>query len=161
MAIYMKMEGIEGSSTDKNHDKWIVCEHLGVNSHRDMPDGAIGVQRARGTTRVSDLVINRELDKSSTLIMKALFIGQNFDKVEIHLCHDFEGKGSEPYLKYELENVLVSSYNHSAAAKGGTPNETLTLNFASLKAIYCDTDVKNKPGGKIEASYDPAAHEAK
>ncbi|MEX2138950.1 MAG: type VI secretion system tube protein Hcp [Pirellulales bacterium] len=161
MPIYMKMAGIEGSSTDKAHDKWIECDMVSLSANRDMEIGAKSVQRARGTTNISDLTIARQLDKSSALIFKALLKGEVFDKVEIHLCQDLEGKGSEPYLKYELENVLVSSYSKSAVAQGGKPNESLSLNYTKLAFIYCDTDVKNKPGGKIEATYDPAAHEVK
>src|SRR2546422_2269450 len=71
MAAFMQMKGIEGESTDKGHDKWILIESMSSAIHRSVTDGARDMERVRGRTTCADVVVVRQLDKSSTKLQEA------------------------------------------------------------------------------------------
>ena len=38
MAGFMKIDGIDGESTDSKHDKWITIKSLSAGAHRSIPE---------------------------------------------------------------------------------------------------------------------------
>jgi type VI secretion system secreted protein Hcp len=155
MAGFAKIGPIEGQSTDKNHDKWINIESVSSPVSRSITDGAADQARTRGTTTLHDIVLTRPLDKSSVKLAEACAKGTLFDKVQIHLSTQIKEQ-EEPYLKYDLENVIITSYSFNGSASGSPqPMESITLNFTKINWTYVTID----PGtgdkkGNVVASYD-------
>jgi type VI secretion system secreted protein Hcp len=142
MAGYAKIGDIEGESTEGGHDKWINIESINAPISRSIVDGAKDQERARGTTTLSDIVLSRPLDKSSVKLAEACAKGIFFPEVEIHLSTQVKEK-EEPYLKYKLKDVIVTSYNFSGYATGSpSPTETITLNFTEIEWTYVVVDPK-------------------
>jgi type VI secretion system secreted protein Hcp len=97
----------------------------------------------------------KQLDQSSTKIQEACAKGDFQKEVEIHLTTDVKGK-EEPYLKYKLENAIISSYSfHGNSSGSPLPTEQVTLNFTKATWTYV---VVNKDTGKkegqVETMYD-------
>src|SRR5919108_6051429 len=104
MPAYMKMGDIKGEATDESHKEWIIIDALNAHVSRSIPQGAKDQQRTKGETMLGDVVVARQLDKSSTKLQEACACGKFFPEVEVHFCTTVKGK-QEPYLTYKLKNV--------------------------------------------------------
>lgn len=157
MPIYMHYEGIEGDATAEGHDKWIVLESAQMGTHRNItnPTGR-GANREAGAPSVSEIVVTKVQDCSSTGLFKEALWGEG-KKVKIDFCKT-DDKKFEVYLQLELENTMVSSY--SASGTGGDshsrPQESLSLNFTKVTYVTTTMDAKNKTAKPQRAMWDLA-----
>lgn len=156
MAAFMKLGDIKGEATDSGHKDWIKLESMSSSIHRTVPDGAKDQQRSRGTTMLSDIVVVRQLDKSSTKLQEACANGTYFKEVEIHFCMQAKNK-EEPYLKYKLTDCIVTSYSISAYESGNPqPTESVSLNAAGAEWTYVTIDPKTGENkGNVPAKFSP------
>jgi type VI secretion system secreted protein Hcp len=157
MSAFMKMGSIEGESTDKDHDKWIILQSMSSPIHRTIPEGARDQQRTKGETTLGDVVVVRQLDKSSPKLQEACANGTFTDKVEVHFCTTVKNK-QEPYLKYELKDVIVTSYSFHGNAEGSPlPTEQITLGYTQVDWTYVVVDPKTgDKKGQVATKYNPA-----
>ena len=154
-AAYMKLGDIKGEATDSNHKEWIVLEsvsspffraHAGIDA-----SGQCSVAlRSRGDTTLGDVVVVRELDKSSTKLQEAACSGgdgsSGYGEVIIDLVSSGPSK-QEPYLTYVLTDVIVTSYSVGPGVNGSgetVPMESISLNFSTVEVSY----VPGKKDGK-------------
>jgi type VI secretion system secreted protein Hcp len=127
MPAFAKLGDIKGQATDAEHKDWILIQSMNGIITRSIPDSARDQQRTQGSTHLADIVLTRELDKSSTKVKEACANGTFFPEVEIHLCATI-GNKQEPYLTYKLKNVIVTSYGFGGNASGSPlPSEQLSL----------------------------------
>lgn len=151
MAAYMKFDGIDGESQDKDHKNWI--DVMSVQQGITKPGaGETGAARRRGDTILQDIYVTKLLDKSSPKLAEAVCKGKVFPKVEIHFTASITDKGRETYFAYELKNVSVSSYNLSGNAQD-KPVESLSLNYEEIKGTYKEVDAKGSAKGNVEWSW--------
>ena len=156
MPAFMKLGDIEGEATDSGHDKWIIIQSLSSPIYRSIPEGAKDQQRTKGETTLGDIVVMRELDKSSTKLQEACANGSFYQEVEVHFCSTV-GNKQEPYLKYKLSNVIVTSYSFQGMAAGDPlPSESITLGYTEVEWTYVTLDPKTgSPKGNVPAKYNP------
>jgi type VI secretion system secreted protein Hcp len=160
-AAYMKLGDIKGEATDNEHEEWIIIESMSSAISRTVDDKAKDAQRSRGDTILSDIVVSKELDKSSVKIQESTANGVFYDEVEIHftrLISDPSGAEKEQtYLKYKLQNVIVTSYSfHGNAAGDPLPTEQVTLGYTEVEWTYIQYDPETgAPTGTIPAKYNP------
>ena len=105
-AGYIKFDGIDGEATDNNHKNWI---NLLAFDNDFIP--LANSSSTKGETNVLDeIVISKNLDKSSPKLAEAIAMGKIFPKVLIELCND----GFQCLLSYDLTNVMMvfSVYFH-------------------------------------------------
>ena len=135
-AAFMKLGDIKGEATDNEHKDWIIIESMSSAISRTVDDkgkDAKGkdAQRSRGDTTLGDVVVVRELDKSSTKLAESTANGLFHDEVEIHFTRsndDTSDAQQQVYLKYKLKNVIVTSYSfHGNAAGDPLPTEEVTF----------------------------------
>ncbi len=150
MAGYIKFDGIDGESLDKDHKGWINILSFGQAIHQ--PGGnATGTARRRGDVILDDIHVAKLLDKSSPKIAESVCLGKVFPKVEIELTASYTDAGRVTYYRYELKNVLVTSYHVAGAAQSeDVPSEDFSLNFEEIKVTYTENDSKGKKKGNVE-----------
>jgi type VI secretion system secreted protein Hcp len=153
----MKLGDIKGEATDADHKDWILIESMSSPIFRSIPEGAKDQQRTKGDTTLGDVVAVRQLDKSSTKLQEACANGTFFKDVEIHFCTTVKNK-QEPYLKYKLADVIVSSYSIHANSSGSPlPSEQLTMGYTKADWVYVTVDPKTgDKKGEVPAKYEPA-----
>ena len=140
---YVKFDGIDGESVDKEHKNW--CDLLSYSQSFSKPSSASGTSRRRGGVVVEDLVCVKELDKSSPKLQEAICKGKVFPKVELELVNT-----TGTYLRYELKNVMITNY--SISGDNERPTEEFSINFEEIKVIY--TEQKGgKTAGKVEYTW--------
>ena len=150
MALFIKFDGIDGEANDKDHKQWTDVQSFSWGMHKSGA-GATGQTRRRGVATVEDVVLTKEFDKSSPKLAEAVLSGKVFPKVEIHNTTTYGDGARAVYLKYELKNVMVSSYQTSGATAGdAVPTDSFSLNFEEVKQTYVEYDAKGKKKGNVE-----------
>lgn len=140
---YMKLGDIKGEATDERHKDWINVESYSYELHTE------NTATARASTRAvpGELVIGKTVDKSTPKLAEAVATGKRFPTVEVELTRA-TGEGSETYLKYELKNVLITSYSVSGDADD-RPTEELSLNYEEIKNTYSEYDDSGRKIGDV------------
>jgi len=149
--IFAKYDGVDGESVDDKHGKWsdVLSMEWGVES----PTGpATGVSRRRGAPIIEDLVLTYLYDKSTPKLVEKLLKGAVIPMLEIELTGTYGGARAT-YLRYELKNVQVTSYNVNASADGGLPTVVLANNFEEIKVTYTEYDDDGSKKGNVEYSW--------
>ena len=79
MALFIKFDGVDGEAKDKDHKQWsdLLSMVWGV---RKAGAGATGQTRRRGVATVEDVVITKELDKSSPEARRSGVLGQGLSQ---------------------------------------------------------------------------------
>lgn len=145
-AAYLKFDGVDGESKDKSHESWSNIMSFSQSISRDT-SATSGSARARSSAVFHDFVVEKTLDKSSPKLAEAIAKGQVFPKVEIHLA-----AGQTTYLKYELQNVMITSYSVSGDADE-RPTEQISFNFAQIKMSYAERGSDGSAKGNVEYSW--------
>ena len=144
-AAYIKFDGVDGEAVDKDHQAWSDLESFQHSITRGDPSGDTTRQRASAT--LGDVVVTKELDKSSPKLAESILMGKVFPKVELHLA-----SSAGTYFTYELTNVMVTSYSISGGADE-MPMESFSLNYEAIKITYTEYGSDGKSKGKVEATW--------
>ena len=116
--------------------------------------GATGATRRRGDVILDDITCSKELDKASPKIAESVCKGKVYPKVEIDVTASYTDSGRVTYYRYELKNVLVTSYTCCGSGQSeDAPMEDFTLNFEEIKVTYTENDNAGKKKGNIEYSW--------
>ena len=149
MAAYIKFEGVSGEAQDKDHKEWSDILSFQQGLHQP-GSGATGPTRRRGDVIVEDLHVTKELDKASPKIAESICKGKVFPKVEIDVTASFTDSGRVTYYRYELTNVLVTSYNVGGSGQAeDVPMEDFSLNFEEIKVTYSEVGPDGKSKGNV------------
>lgn len=150
--LFMQVSGVDGESMDKDHKGWI--DILSFSMGMTVPGGgATGPTRRRGDVVVEDIVVVKELDKSSPKLMDKCVKGEVIPLIDIHVSRANVDDSRTVYYKYELTNVVVTSFYEISGAGSDRPEETVTLNFEEIKVTYTETDSMGKSKGNIEFNW--------
>lgn len=154
-AAYIKFDGIDGEARDSAHSGWSEALAFSFGVEREM-SGATG-GKATSTSSFSDFSIVKQIDKSSPGLFLASANGQVIPTFSFEITHDDGAKLA--YLKYELTNVMVTSYNISGGDTG-TPVETISLNFEKITFSYIGMDSKTgTQAAPISSNWDIAKND--
>ena len=97
---------------------------------------------------IGNVVLTKSYDKSSPKLAEACAKGTHIPKLSLEWTTS-EADGAR-YVRYELQDVMISSY--SIDATGDRPMESLSLNFAKVKTTYIPQNERGKldSGWKVE-----------
>tara|TARA_B100001245_G_C22788363_1_gene380393 strand:+ start:230 stop:793 length:564 start_codon:yes stop_codon:yes gene_type:complete len=152
-AYYIKFDGIDGEVADKDHKNWSNLSSFSQALSKNQ-SGKTGAMRRRGDVAFEEIVLVRELDKSSPKLAHAVAKGEVFPKVEIHVTASYTDSGRVTYYAYELKNVQMLSYSISGNSDvDSVPEEQVKLNFEEIKVTYTEVDSAGKSKGNIEYTW--------
>jgi type VI secretion system secreted protein Hcp len=137
--MFLKLDGIDGEATDDQHLGWIEVSSFswGVsNSTAVSSTGGAGA----GKASFQDLHFEQLFDKSSAQVALYCAAGKHIANATLSVRKsgaDPTGKQGIDFLKVNLVDVLVSSFE-VAAAEGGDdrPTESVSLNFVKIEFQY-------------------------
>ena len=120
-AGYIKFDGVDGESQDKDHKGW--SNLLSFNEESSISNDS---ESSRNQSEISEVVIVKGLDKASPKIAESIAKGMVFPKVDIHLI-----SSDGIFLVYDLTNVIITSYSINASGNQ-IPIEEFSLNFEKI-----------------------------
>jgi type VI secretion system secreted protein Hcp len=154
---FLKLEGIEGESSDDKHKGTIELQSFSLGGNHDASGGAGG---GSGTGRVviHDMVITKKTDKSSPKLFLAFASHQHIKKAEL-FCRKAGGK-QDDYLTIKLEDVVVTRYSKTGASGGPhvIPTEQVSLNFVKIEMEYKEQKPDGSMGGAVKAGWHLGQH---
>lgn len=113
-----------------------------IKAPRDVATGQASGRReaasgmATGKRMHKPLVITKELDKASPLLMRAYQSSEVFPTVTLEFVGDVDGDGTADYHKIELHDVVITSIqaarSASRAARGTAPTEEVTFAYGKV-----------------------------
>jgi type VI secretion system secreted protein Hcp len=135
---FLKLDGIKGESTDKDHKGEIELSSFSI--------GVSGAQHASGSgggagkVSFQSFTITKQLDKASAALFKAAAKGTHFKEATIAFARK-AGKGQMDYLEYKLDQVLISSIQDGTSQKAA-PIEQVTFAFQKANETFIGTNGK-------------------
>ena len=148
---FLKLDGIDGESTDVKHKGELVLESFGwgVSQLGGTPGGGGG--GGAGKAQFQDLVFVHRTSKASPKLFLACATGQRLKSAI--LTARKAGKAPLEFLTIKLGDVLVSSFQETGTA-GELPLETVSLAFAKLEIAYRPQSTTGKPAPELKAGFD-------
>jgi type VI secretion system secreted protein Hcp len=139
MAIYMQPDDVVGSSSEKQHSKWIPIKSC------DFPVDRPGVNtvpgkisdRLRSSVIFPPISVTKDSDLSSPGLMIWMCNGVT-KKVIIHFCKE---KG-DTVLELILYDTLITNLSTSVNADA-QPTETIKLDFTKIEMSFFSYNEKN------------------
>jgi type VI secretion system secreted protein Hcp len=151
MAVFLKLDGIEGESTDARHAKEIdvTAWSLGVTN---AGSGHAGGGGGAGRPKVTDLAVSKLLDRASPALMLAVASGRHVRSGRLTVT----GGGPRPveYLVVDLEDVLVTACLLADAADPDRPVENVSLAFGKIHVTYTQQSPDGGPGSVSQFGWD-------
>jgi type VI secretion system secreted protein Hcp len=153
MAAFIKYDGIDGECDDANHVKWIDVLSLDWSIHMRAPR-LKGQSRRRGAAVVEDLVLTMEYEKAAPKLQDKCLKGEVIPKLEIEFTATYGGARAT-YLRYELRNVMVTSFQTNASGndEAGPPTVVISNNFEEVKVTYTEYDQEGRSKGNVETRF--------
>lgn len=139
-SAFCKIEGIEGNSKVIGFENQI--ELISFNHSITQPvsaPGGGGPGQSAGKANHQEFQIVKSMDKASPVLMRYLLSGRHIGKVEMTVCRATEGN-PVPYIKYNFEDVIISSYQPDGAFNGERPPpEKVSFTYSRIEMTYADT----------------------
>jgi len=152
--FFLKIEGIDGESTDDRHKGEIEIQSFswGVSNAGSMSSGSGG---GAGKASFQDMHFTRRLDKASPKLALACATGQHIPSAVL-VCRK-SGSDGKPveYYTITLTDLLISSVA-TGGSSGGTdlPTESFSLNFAKIEWAYLPVGPDGLPEEPVRTEHD-------
>lgn len=132
-AIYIKFDGIDGESKDKDHKGWIDLNSASMRNAdkegwSDLPSFSQVVQRAGSgpvimRSRRGPLRVVKEIDKATPLLAKMHESGDVIEFIQIHR------KSEDREIRLRFQNAKI------VQIESGAKTEQLTIEFDEIRVI--------------------------
>lgn len=138
---FIKIDGIEGESTDSKHRGWIEVTRCDMEINQTVSETASSAGGA-GTGRAdfSDFSFSKLLDRASPKLALSCAAGTHFDKIVVEICR--AGTEKIKFMEIRMTDSFISHI--SLSADGGFPSETIGINYGKIVWTYV---VQNRQGG--------------
>ncbi len=137
---FLKLEGVEGESTDKTHSGEIdlLSFSLGASNPVGSPGGS---GMGAGKVSISSFNIMKKMDAASPGMFTSCCSGKHYPKAIVTLRK--AGGTALEYLVYTFEKVFVESVQWSGSSGGDdVPMESVSFAFGKISIIYKTQDDK-------------------
>jgi type VI secretion system secreted protein Hcp len=148
---FLKLDGIEGESTDQKHKGALVLESFGWGLAQAGAAPGGGGGGGAGKPRFEDLAFVHSTSKASPKLFLACATGKHLKSAV--LIARKAGTAQLEFLRITLTDVLVSSVQETGAA-GELPLETVTLAAAKVEIAYRPQTADGKAAPEVKAGYD-------
>jgi type VI secretion system secreted protein Hcp len=157
------LDGIEGESADKNHDKWVEVISFTHGSTQN-----VSIQRAgdvAGRGQFKPFIFTHALDKATPKLQQYCMNGNKISKALFQYCR-IVGGSPTPVYEVTLENIRVASTDVKTIATANDPDPLAQQPIEEVALVAGKISWKITPikpdgtkDGAIEASYDQIANE--
>jgi type VI secretion system secreted protein Hcp len=137
VAIFLKIDGIEGESAAPGHAGEIDVRSFSLAAESHGPN----------KPSFRDLAITKWVDRATPALLTACAAGKPLRRVVLTVVR--KGDGTTRLVSYELENVIVTSVGHGSASD--RPTEEVTLSFERIRVSYTPLHVTGGAGPPVTA----------
>jgi type VI secretion system secreted protein Hcp len=131
--IFLKLDGIEGESTDAKHKGEIEILSYSQTFKNTVSD-ATGGGGGAGKVTCGDITVLKNIDKSSPLLIGQVVTGKHIEKAV--LTFRSIGKAALEYYVVTLQDVLITSIDQTDQNNPARIFERVTINSSQFKFSY-------------------------
>jgi type VI secretion system secreted protein Hcp len=143
--MYLKIDGIDGESTDDKHQKWIEVHSYSHGVSQPVSGASATGGRTAGRADFQNLAVSKTLDNATPDLNIKCAKGEHIPKIELELCLATGDKHT--FMKYTLENCIITSVTPGGSTSDETrPLETVTFAYGMIKWEYTPIDHTGTPG---------------
>jgi type VI secretion system secreted protein Hcp len=159
--LFLKIDGMDGESTDDQHNDWI--DVLSYSHRVSRPAaGAVSSGSVRSAERSEheDFTIVKQLDKTSPKLALFCCNGAHIAEVRLEVCSTTGDK--QTYMEYKMTDVIVSSVSVGGSVESGDarPREEVSFSYGKIEWTYTEFDATTgKAKGDVKAYWDLTANE--
>ncbi|MDR2105471.1 MAG: type VI secretion system tube protein Hcp [Deferribacteraceae bacterium] len=159
---FLKIDGIEGQSADKGHEKWVELISFSHGSQQN-----ISIQRGgtdvMGRGQFLPFTFVHAVDKATPKLQHYCMSGNKIDKVEFAYCR-FVGGAQTPVYELVLENVkvgkaVVTTITSDDDSLAQQPVETVELIAGKISWKVTPIKPDATKDGAIEANFNQISNE--
>jgi type VI secretion system secreted protein Hcp len=151
--FFLKIDGIEGESTDKTLSNTIELLSWAFGASNA---GTAGHGTGMGTGKVSmqDFHFTMYQNKASPNLFLAVASGKHINEAKLTCRKPTGDGGQKPYLEVTFNDLIISSYQTSGSEGQGLPVESISFNFTKIKMEYSPQDAKGTVGKTVTSGWD-------
>jgi type VI secretion system secreted protein Hcp len=142
---FLKIDGIEGESTDAKHAGWIDVDSWSWGENQPTPPAA-GGGAGVGKVQFQEFQFTSRVSKASPKLFLACASGQHIK--EAVLVGRKAGKDLQDFLTWTFSDVLVAAYQTAGSEGGDLPFDSVSLNVAKVSVSY----KAQKADGSLDAA---------
>lgn len=150
---FIKIEGIEGESSDAEHTGWIEATSFGVaiSQNISMTASSVGGASAERAD-FSDFTFSKLIDKASPLLFLACASGAHINSIIIGLYR--AGTEKIKFMEYKLSNCMIAAIKTGSKGSRFFPSEHLNINFGKIEFAYTmQKRQKGWPSGNVACGW--------
>jgi type VI secretion system secreted protein Hcp len=127
--IFLKIDGIEGSSKSKSYEKWIQLESFswGLTNAGTQHSGGAG---SSGKVSLQDFSLAKLPDASTTDFIQNGATGKHHKDAFVEVTRQSSKGNPMKWMSYKFEDVLITGYGVGGTSENAM--ETATLNFGKV-----------------------------
>lgn len=148
---FLKLDGIEGESSQKGHENQIDLLSWSWGESNS-GSSAAGGGSGSGKVSMQDFNFAMKINKSSPLLFKACANGAHIKEGTL-TCRR-AGKEPRPYLTIKFTDCLVSSFQTGGSQGDEVPTDSISINFSKIDYSYSPQKADGTLGTAIPAAYD-------
>lgn len=139
---FIKIDGIDGESTDEKHADWIEVKKFstGLNQQASATASSVGGASSERAD-FHGLTITKLIDKASPKLALACAAGTHIDSITLEICR--AGDQKVKYMEYKMSNCIIGSVTTSGGEEE-FPQEDVTIDFGKVEWAYT---VQSRKGG--------------
>lgn len=150
--MFLKIEGLDGESTDEAHDKWIEVLSFSHGVSQPVSGASATGGRTGGRADFMDMGVVKTIDNASPDLNIKCAKGEHIPKVELELC--LASGEKHTFMKYTLEDCVITSVAPGGSAGGESkPLENLTIAYGKIKWEYTPIDHTGSPGSPTDRTW--------
>jgi type VI secretion system secreted protein Hcp len=146
---FIKIDGIQGESTDSKHKDWIEVESYSYSvtqpiSMTASSSGGAAAERVQFGT----IYFTKLADKATPKLFEFACGGKHIKEITIEVCR--AGGDKQKYLEIKMEHVLIHTLTHNgdnAGADAQFPTETVTFAPGRFRVTYFQQKREDGQGG--------------
>jgi type VI secretion system secreted protein Hcp len=147
----LKVDGIDGESEQKGHEKAIDVLSWSWGSSNS---GSMALGSGGGTGKVSmqDFHFVMSFNNASPLLMQSCATGKHIGKAQLFV----RKSGEEPleYMTWTFFDLIISSYQTGGHGGDGLPTDQVAFNYSKVELEYKKQDAKGKGGASVFGKFD-------
>jgi type VI secretion system secreted protein Hcp len=159
---FIKIDGIDGESSDAKHKGWIEILSYGMGVSQ--PTGGVVSTAGGGTSQranFAEFAFTKVLDKASPKIGLACASGEHIKEIILEVCR--AGGGDKvKFYEVKMNECIISTYRPGGSAKGAEtiPTEEVCVDYGKIVWTYTQQQRKDgAPGGNVAGGWNRMTNE--
>ena len=152
---FLKLDGIDGESTDDKHKNEIDVESWSWGES-NMGTHAGGGGGGAGKVQMRDFSFTMKVNKATPKLMLACANGQHIKEAKL-TCRKAGGDQQE-YMIIKFADLLVSSYQTGGSSGDIVPTDQISMNFSKIEFEYKPQKADGSLDSAVKTGYDLKAN---